>query len=206
MRREYELELAAFEQDPQQNLRPEEPIYYTFRFFVYCVKNPTTPAQFRATTERLATAANRIAQARADGEFEEPSAEQTTIGPGELTFTASNYARTPMIDPPRRLTSHTARQFMRLDQVRQRQLVDFQELYPEGGTWAMVKMFLGGAPVTIPVDIASLRDALGLPPTDLRLVGQGLKEIAGEESIASGIVNMNDENHDYANDMTEDQL
>jgi hypothetical protein len=148
----------------------------------------------------LEQAATRIAEARASGQFDE---EDSEVGEGDLAFTQSNYARTPMVEAPRRLTSHTARQFHRLDKVRQQQLDDFNELYPNGGTWANVPMFLGGAVVTVPIDIAVLRQQLGLPPTDLRLPGAGATALAGIDTVPVDVTNIPETDHAYENDYAE---
>jgi hypothetical protein len=199
IRDDFEREMAAFEADSSSNTRPEEPIFYFFKFYVNCIPEAETPAQYRATVDRLETARERIQEARDAGTFGDDSSE---LGEGEMAFTSSNYARTPMIDPPRRLTSQTARQFHKLDKIKQKQIDDFNELYPDGATWANIKMFLGGAVVEVPVDIEVLRDALGLPPTDLRLFGHGLTTLAGAEVIPDGIQNIPDVDHDSEHDLS----
>ena len=197
----YEEELNLFEANPSSNPRPELPVYYYFKFFIYCIPDVDTPAQFRATADRLETARNRIETARNQRTFGDDDSE---LREGEMTFTSSNYARTPMIDPPRRLTSQAARQFHRLDKVKRKQINDFNELYPDGATWTSIKMFLGGAVINVPVDIECLREALGLPPTDLRLMGHGLTNLVGvEEAGVDGIQNMPDVDHDSENEFAD---
>jgi hypothetical protein len=55
------------------------------------------------------------------------------IGPGEMQFTVQNYARTPMIEQPRRLTNPTARQFRHLDAFQRENQQRHDQLYQGGG-------------------------------------------------------------------------
>lgn len=197
---EYDAELEASRNDP--NLQePAQPIPFHFNFFVYLAPIASNPAQHRATQDRMDRAAAAIDEQIANGTFDDGPARP--LGQGERHHTMQHYARGTMDQPPRRLHSNTARQLSRLDEVSARQVANFRERYPDGASWTSIKVFLLGRVVDLPVEISSLREALGLPHIDLRLVPEGPATIDREDVVPAGIDQMEDDDHAIYNDMAE---
>ena len=200
IQKEYDDAVAAAEQDNTVAM-PDQPILFKFNFIVYLPPIIDAPAQHRATQDRITASANAIQQEIERGTFDPAGTVQ--MGPGETAYTAQNYARTPMTEPPRRLLNPTARQFARLDTFQREEQERFDQLYPEGGSWTKIKVMLFGAVVDLPVDIASLRSALGLPHVDLALFAGGAAEIDRAGVDVAGIANIPDDDHATQNDLGE---
>jgi hypothetical protein len=112
-----------------------------------------------------------------------------------------NIARTTMDAAPTRLNNPAARQFARLDAISARQNEDFRNLYPNGASWTTIKIFLNGVVSDLPVEIASLRVALGLPHTDILLMPQGEAQIDRTTDLPGNIQNILDNDHAPQNDL-----
>jgi hypothetical protein len=95
----------------------------------------------------MVRAAAAIDEQIASGTFDDGPARP--LGQGERHHTMQQYARSTMEQPPRRLTSKTARQLSRLDELSARQVANYRERYPDGASWTSIKVFLLGR-VTYP--------------------------------------------------------
>ncbi|KAI8891572.1 hypothetical protein BC833DRAFT_626713 [Globomyces pollinis-pini] len=171
---------------------------FTFPFYVYCEPLEVIPAHHRATQARLEVADTLIQKELGSGQFDPQDADLRTLGYGEKQYTRQHYARSNTIEPPRRLTNPTARQLQKLDSIKSKMDELFEELYPNNGKWAYIEMILNNQVVNIPVNIQSLRDALGLPHTDLRLPGNNT--LIMKDSVEN-FRNLVDNDHSSKNDL-----
>jgi hypothetical protein len=200
IQRDYDAALLLSQSDLTVEA-PQIPILFRFQLFVYLEPIEVAPAQHRATQERVERSGAMIAQAIAAGTFAAAGTNQE-LGPGERIYTQQHYARTPMTVPPTRLTNHTARQFSRLDDIRARQGEDYRTLYPNG-SWTNIDVLLYGQVLQLPVDVVSLRVALGLPHLDLQHMPEGEAVIDRNAPIPNDIQNMPDTDHQRGVDLAE---
>lgn len=196
---EYERDLLLSQNNPDVEI-PDPPVLCLFKFIVYLEPIVAVQSQHRATQDRMERAGDLLQIELDNGTFD-VNDTSLFLGQGERAYTTENYARTPMIDPPRRLINPTARQFARLDQFEREHQERFDQLYAGGGSWIKIKVMLLGSVVELPVDIASLRSALGLPHTDLTLFSDGGAQIERPDIDLNSIPNMEDVDHNSENDM-----
>lgn len=141
-----------------QNLTPQQA--FEFEVFVYVHKNTSGSASSAPGTLRRATAARvQEAAARLQEHLEETGTNMGQIARQHATMQLARRTTDQPVELP---TDNTFRQAQHLDQMNE--LVrEREEQERERPAFRNVRMRLNGTEVEVPVELRSLREALGLP-------------------------------------------